>query len=153
MGVQLTVRYVDFFLAADRKADALAAVKGLLDHPELMGAADYVRGQRIPHFSWVDDRELREAESLREALLAWGWRTRTDEAGNVVSLRFEGEKLGDEDVLFGALAPFTREGSEIQAVADGEEMFRWHFTGGRVHQDASVPAWKPCPETGEEHKR
>ena len=144
MGVQLNIRRVDFFLPADKKADAVAAIKDLLNHPELMHGG--LRSK--PEFSWVDSEELVQAESIREALNAWGWMAKTDKAGNVVDLSFESDKLGDEDALFGALAPFVLEGSEIQALAD-DEPFRWHFVEGRCHQDREHPAFDNCPSGGD----
>ena len=117
MGVSLSVTRVEFRILAEHRKPAFLAIKAL--------GSDY---------RWVDTHDLDRARTLAAAIDAWGWRI-VDEyrdegepSGDVIGIEFEREKLGDEDELFSALAPFVVAGSFIEARADGE-LFRWVFDG------------------------
>lgn len=78
------------------------------------------------HFSWVDTNRALNAETLVEALKAWRWKPRIDE-GDIVGLEFSGEKLGDDFLLFQAIAPYVESGSFIEMRGEDGAMWKWSF--------------------------
>jgi hypothetical protein len=71
-----------------------------------------------------------KAETLEKALVEWRWQIYTDKASeNVTSISFEGEKLGDEQILFNALAPYVEPDSYIEVDGEDSNRWRWVFNG------------------------
>jgi hypothetical protein len=85
-----------------------------------------------PHFAYVDPRRLARATTFAGAMYAWRWLPSVDGEGNIVSLEFTGEKEGDEDILFEAIAPWVRDGSFVVAACEDGRVWRWLFQSGRV---------------------
>jgi len=89
--------------------------------------------QRIPagQHSYVRD-EWRDAGTLEELLFCWRWQADVDpESGDVVDLHFCGENVGEDEVMFGALAPFVRAGSYLEMDAEGDRWL-WSFDGAAL---------------------
>lgn len=122
MGYEMYQRDVRFRIPADRKAGALAAIKALR-------GKETCRDSYGGHFAWVDTSDFRDASTLEAMLDAWGWKVTADENGNLVHITFEREKAGDEDLLWGAIAPFVAAGSYITMQGEGGESWRWWFDG------------------------
>src|SRR5690606_21320852 len=61
------------------------------------------------------------------ALDAWRWVPEREATGDIVGLRFRGERLGDDRVLFEAIAPFVEPGSFIEMVGEDGAIWRWTF--------------------------
>jgi len=69
--------------------------------------------KKIPgeSYSWVND--FKNCDHIKDALLEWRWEPYFDENGNIWHLSFDGQKLGDDEALFHAIAPFVEAGSYI----------------------------------------
>jgi hypothetical protein len=129
MSSQLEQGRTRFCIKAADKLAALAAVNSLAAKTDKMRGSS---GNR--HFAWVTTNRFEQASTLEDALEAWRWGAETNEAGDVVKLEFTGEKLGNEDRLFAALAPFVVTGSYIEALVEGQP-FRWRFEDRVCHTD------------------
>ena len=92
--------------------------------------------------------DFQKARKLEDAMAAWRWEPETDESGDIVGLSHTGEKLGDDDVLFAALAPFVETGSYIEATGNGDA-FRWRFTEGTCHVDSGRLVYVGDPPEGQ----
>jgi len=139
MGIHLEQGSTKFCIKVGDKAAALAAVKALADRTEAMGG----KSGGVRHFSWVATEDFVQAATLEDALDAWGWEAViTEEAGDIDGLRHMGGKLGDEDTLFAALAPFVVSGSYIEARAEGDP-FRWRFEQGQCFTDDGEVVYDP----------
>jgi hypothetical protein len=77
-----------------------------------------------------------ESDAGLEALTGQG-------EGDIIGLEFDGEKIGDEETLFEAIAPAVEKGSYIQASGDDGEIWRWVFDGETC--TAVSPTWPPLP--------
>ncbi len=87
------------------------------------------------HFMWINDSsEFLNARSLEDALGVWRWDAVVDEEGGIEELSFQGENLGDEDLLFSALAPYIAEGSSIVVAGEDGIVWRWYFSNERVRR-------------------
>jgi hypothetical protein len=130
MGYYIQQRDTDFTIKAENCAAALAAVKAL--------PGDY---------SWVDGAEVARADTLLKAVEAWNWDLIQDDDGSIGGVQFEASKAGDEEVLFGALAPFVEDGSYIEMQGEEGEIWRYTFRGGVLHEEVgqvtfTTPLWE-----------
>lgn len=113
MGYCMSQRDCKFYVVNEKAA--LAAIKGLAGK-ETMGPG---------HFSWVDTREFMMADTLEEAMSAWRWETES----YWKYILFDGEKLGDDLLLFDAIAPYVEAGSYIEMQGEDGAIWRWIFDG------------------------
>lgn len=81
-------------------------------------------------FAFVDQDAAERATSLEIMLAAWRWIPDIDASGNITSLEFVGEKLGDDELLFDTLSPFIKSGSFLDIVGEDCKTWRWLFRDG-----------------------
>lgn len=115
MGYWVYLEEAQVAIPRERKASAFAALKRLT-------------GQ----FTWVDNKQYVEAETFEEALQALRWRPVQDREGNVFTLEFNGQKLGDDYAVFEALAPFVQAGSTVSIRGEDDQRWTWGFDGRHV---------------------
>jgi len=90
------------------------------------------------HFSWVS-HDFHELQSFKELMEEWGWSVQFEDDGSAYEIEFEREKLGDEVILFGAIAPFVEPGGWIEMQGEDGERWRWFFDGQTVvEQNAKI---------------
>lgn len=116
-----------FRILAEKKEYALKAIK------ELKGKGT-IQGRAGRHFSWVEDSKFVDVQYLEEALKAWRWYPKNDTDGNIIGISFEGEKAGDDKILFDAIAPFVEDESYIQMRGEEEDIWRWEFDNGKCKE-------------------
>ena len=153
MGYYMSQVDSKFRIKAENKAAALAAIKALSD-PAIMakkagggswGAGGYIK----KWYSWVDTDEFANAASLEDALDAWGWEAEDAvlsgwDGVDIVDIRHAGEKLGDDLVLFDAIAPFVESGSYIHMCGEDGTNWRWYFDGKTcVEQPGGIVFYDP----------
>ena len=130
MGYDVKQRDTKFFLPADKKVEALAAIKAL--HEGTRHKGWYA-------FAWVDTRVVMKATSLEDALREWGYDSTVRVGGDITDLQFARQSAGDEECLFGALAPFVQAGSYMIFTGADGETWRWWFDGRtRRRQEGTV---------------
>ena len=122
MGYCMDMTESHFYIHFDKKAAALAAIKSLK-------GKETIRDSSGAHFSWVDPKVVEQARTLEEALAEWSYEATVDEAGSITDLDFTGEKSGDEDHLFKAIAPFVRGTSYLSFRGEDGAHWRWYFNG------------------------
>jgi hypothetical protein len=128
MGYCMTQQDSKFIIKIGNHKEALAAIKALAGK-ETCG----------DHFSWVDTSDFKKARNLAEALDAWRWKVEVGEDYNIVGISFEGQKLGDDETLFRAIAPFVEPGSFIEMQGEDGCLWRWLFEeDGFRQQDARI---------------
>jgi hypothetical protein len=132
MGYCMQQRDSVFFIAKKDVPKALKAIKSLVGKERIADSSG-------PHFSWVDTTGFTEAKTLSDALNAWRWSVEEDADGNVVAIQFEGQKLGDDGLLFKAISPFVKKGSYIEMSGDESAIWRWVFDGRKcAEKDGKV---------------
>lgn len=125
--------YSEFFIAADKVSAAVEAIQDLHGHETLKDGSGR-------HFSWVD-ADFYVFDDPTEILRCWRWEVELDGAGNIVRLDFEGQSLGDDDKLFGAIAPFVKAGSYIEMIGEDGERWRWLFDGATMVEKNATVSW------------
>ena len=98
-----------------------------MDADNIPAAMQAIKSLRL-NFSWVPD-DLQSINDFSEMMGSWMWDIELDGEGNVIEIQFEGESLGDEDALFGAIATFVKAGSYIDMAGEDGERWRWAFDG------------------------
>lgn len=127
MGYCMTQADSSFHIKREKQDAALKAIKALAENPPKWG------------YSWVDEKYVR-ANDLQTALDDWRWETELDdETGDIVGINFGGEKLGDDSVLWKAIAPFVEKDSFIQMAGEDGAVWRWVFNGSSVEE--VEPKW------------
>lgn len=90
-----------------------------------------------PHrFRWINNNsEIRNAGSFKETMRRLGWNIRFDiSTGDVDYIMFEGEKAGEEEKFFGAIAPYVENESYIEMHGEDGGIWRWFFKNGKVEE-------------------
>ena len=90
-------------------------------------------------FSWVNDSEFENATTCEEIVNAFGFGTTSNEGS--FNIEEYNNKTGQEDVLLAVLAPFVKEGSEMEW--SGEEGERWLYVvrGGKLASCGETRQW------------
>lgn len=135
MGYCIDVTDSCFEISKEQHEKALAAIKALAGNETITDGSG-------PHFSWVLTQEFVKAKSLSEALKAWRWQGSIDEEGHLYAISFSGEKLGDDEMLFRALAPFVKDGSYIEFRGEDNAMWRYVFENGKMEEKFATVTWE-----------
>ena len=134
MGYCMSQEDAEFQIARSNHEPALKKLK------ELMKRTDLMRG-RVTAFAWVETDEVLSAPTLADAMQAFRWEAEHDAAGNIMSISFVGEKLGDDEHFFGAIAEFVNDGSFIEMRGEDGARWRWIFSGGKVVEKHATVSW------------
>lgn len=91
-------------------------------------------------YSWVRDSYL-DSNDVVDIFRCWRWDIDLDKHGNIEGIHFHGEKLGDDEVFFKAIAPFVKEGSFIEMCGEDHAMWRWKFSDGKLKEIYPEVIW------------
>ena len=142
MGYYMDQMESDFKIKKENFSAALVAIKALAEQLEEKASGGSFGPNRIERwFSWVVTSEFVDAKTLVDAIKAWRWQAQLNSDGDISALYFEGEKLGDDEVLFDALAPFVEDGSYIQMSGEEDAMWRWVFKNGVMLESYPTISW------------
>jgi hypothetical protein len=129
-----------FRIKKENKDKALKAIYALAKDAPKMGGGSWGPRGTTRHFSWVVTNDFALAKTLEVALRAWRWDAEVDDAtGDIHSLEFTGEKLGDDSALWDAVAPFVEHGSYLQMAGEDGMEWRWVFNNGKMKE--VHPVW------------
>jgi hypothetical protein len=136
----------NFRIKAENCNKALKAIQRLACEADQMSGGVFAAGKQTSrHFSWVHTCNFEKAPTLDDAMGGWRWPVErdipNDQDSDVVGIQFYGEKLGDDAVLFHAIAPFVEEGSWIEMRGEDSAMWRWVFRDGRLHEISPEIIW------------
>jgi hypothetical protein len=135
-------------------ADKMAAYKAVerLDQTGKKGGGSYAGGmQTQAWFSWVDADFMARSETLEDIFDHWRYPVGNDNDGNIVEIEFTGEKIGDENQLFAAIAPFVEHGSYLEYQGEDGAMWRYVFEGGQFREVSATVVWD-APEPKHENR-
>ena len=130
MGYCMYMEGMEFFIAIEDAKKAFPIVKEALLE---------ARQEKGSHFSWVNDADIRNAKCLSDIMDAFCWEPSFDADMNIDCICFNGEKLGCDDVLFDAIAPYVKEDSYIEMHGECGSIWRWVFKEGKcVNKEANI---------------
>ena len=123
MGYYITLRDMDFGIKKENFDAALKAIKKLKPH------------------GWVDP-SYKDAETLVEAMTCWRWEPALNDDGDIHYLYFEGEKLGDDERFFEAIAPYVIDGCYLEISGEELALWRWVFKDGKMKEVNAKIIWE-----------
>ena len=153
MGYNIELTASQFRIPAARTAGALAAVLALFSPDDITlatggttvcGANGTVTDRWFAFVNPVLMERAAERRNLAFALDAFRFVPTQTAAGDIVSVRFRGERAGDERFLFAALGPYVEPGSFIEMTGEDGAVWRWTFEGEACTLHVLVPSeWGP----------
>lgn len=132
MGYYITQQDQDFCIKKKNRSAALAAIKTLSDRRS---------------YSWVHRNDVRKSSTFEMAMHAWRWEVHLNKQGDATSIYFEGQKHGDDAILFAAIAPYVESGSYIEMRGEDGEMWRWVFEDKLFAEREAAIDWTPQQKT------
>lgn len=123
----------NFTIPKSQEGDALAAIHVLADQSWEHGTGGVWDGGRQTQswYAFTDRVGMANAKTLDEAMVAWRWSLERGMDGSITGVIFTGEKKGDDQMLWDAIAPYVTEGSYIEMMGEDDARWRWTFKGGR----------------------
>jgi hypothetical protein len=127
-----------FFIPKEYHGMALQAIKDFMLKTYTADSGDQV----IRSFYRVSTDDVVSSDTLFDALNAWRWDAYTEENGDIIDLSFDGEKLGEDELLFHVISPYVKEGSFIVMHGDDNYTWRWYFNGKTCKEQAGRIIWE-----------
>lgn len=131
MGYHVSIDLYDLVIPQEHEHACLAAINALM----------------TTWYSWIDQPPTPDGyASLVEACVAWRYEAFTTESGDTEIGAFMGDKWGDDEVLYRAIAPFvTTTGDPTITIEGGDgESWRYRFSGGGILEERGVIQWVPA---------
>lgn len=119
---------------------ALEALKSVFVE-ENMTCHDWYGNKSHPHFSWVSTEDVLKSTTLKDALNRIRWKPYHNNNGDINAIVFQGEKIGDEDVFFNAIAPYVVDESYIEMMGEDDYQWRWVFHDGICEEKTPKIIW------------
>lgn len=142
MGYHMSLMEDSFFIPHELFCYCMAALRDIAKRPELMSGSSWKAGDVVSkHFSWVDMTYVNR-KTLGEMIKCWRWEAQYDDEGNINGIYFSGEKYGDDEQLFRALAPHVKSGSYIQMQGEDGAIWRWAFKDGEVREKQATVSFE-----------
>lgn len=118
MGYHIYQNNSEFFISADKIPEVVKAIHKI--------------GEDEVHYSWVDSTFVK-TQDIVQIFKCWRWIIYQDkETQDIVDINFDGEKYGDEEVLFKTIAPFVKDNSFIEMTGEDDARWRWVFSKGKL---------------------
>lgn len=134
MGYYIEMTDSNFIIKKSNFEKALKNLKGVFI-PKNMTCHDYVNGKKYPHFMWVNTRTVLDSTTLEEAMTGIRYIPIYNVNGDICNVEFTGEKYGDENIFFSAIAPCVKDGSYLLFEGEDGSKWTWNFNNGKVTQD------------------
>lgn len=87
------------------------------------------------HYSWINTEDVLNATTFEEAMSEARWDAEINPLnGDIIDIYFNGEKLGDEEIILSAIAPYVENGSYIIIQGEEYERWKWKFVDGKLEE-------------------
>ena len=150
----------DVLIPGDRVEEAIKAIRQLMLSVSENGSGGQFGGgvKTESWYSWVGTAEVLRAlanNDLVKALEEWRYEAEAGEKADLEKLAtpdrsvfgdvrvnyFSGEKLGDDEKLWKALAPFVKSGSTIEWHGEDDAHWRYLFENGELTAQHGMVVW------------
>ena len=109
------------------------------------GGSSFIGGEiRYRYFSWVSTNTVKDClknNDLVGALREWRYIFNESDSGDLCFEYFDGEKLGDDEVLWEALAPAIDKGGELEYRGEDDARWRYLFDGTGMTEQVGQTIW------------
>jgi hypothetical protein len=135
MGYCMDQSDTDILIPKEFHSLMLQKIKSIMTDTEAMQGGSW--GGDAPNqkwYSWVPTEKVLEAKTVEDALKAWRWEASLNAGGDINHLSFRGEKLGQDNILFEAIAPYVKWGSYISMRGEDGALWRWFFDDQKLFE-------------------
>lgn len=102
---------------------------------------EFIAKNSDENYRWIDNDVLKDAKTLPDFIAEWGWDVNFNADGDIDSIHFDSEKLGEEDKIFEILAPFVENKSYIEMGGEDGYIWRWVFKNGKFDEISPRMDW------------
>lgn len=89
-----------------------------------------------------------EMSSVRDIFKEFDFEVDKDEKGNLDDIVFTGDRAGNEDELFEAIAPFVEAGSSVSFYGEDNSIWQYCFDGKQCRNESPLLIWpEMSPQT------
>jgi len=142
MGYYIYLEDANFHIKKENFEPALQALKNLMaKESELGHGGTYYNGVHTRHFSWIDSTSVLKAETLEAAMEECCWTVWLNKNGDIDGIEFINEKIGDDEYILQAIAPFVEKGSYLNMKGEDGAMWRWEFDGQALIEKQAQITW------------
>lgn len=92
-------------------------------------------------FSWLPADYHRRFNGFVELMKDYGLEPYLNDGGDIIGFSYQ-NKIGNEDILFSAIAPFIRNNSYIEWHGEDNIQWRWVFVDGKMYVANPKVTWK-----------
>jgi hypothetical protein len=127
------------------KVEACLAAINALHSGDMKGASggSYMGGKQISKcYSWVSNPGPEGFKTLEDAFQSWRYDAHEDPNGNVHVDYFSGEKWGDDEILYAAIAPFVEDDASIEIRGEDGHQWRYLFEAGKYSEQTARVSWE-----------
>jgi len=142
MGYCMDQTEAKFSIKRENHIPALNALKVLMTKDSLKGGGSSGPSGRTRHFSFCNGADVDGWANLAQAMEEMRWEPKLDSEYNIVGIEFCGEKMGDDNHIFKAIAEFVEDGSFIQMRGEDGDQWRWKFSGGKCEEEHANVSWE-----------
>ena len=147
MGYCISMEISKLTIAKENVSKALKAINALHKDQATMkkngaGGGSWRAGKETVHYSWVDQPPEGGFNDLVSAFDAWRYHAAVNDDGSVEVMHFNGEKLGNCDVLWKALQKLVPPKAEIRCRGEDGAQWRWIFQDGKFKEQDGEVIWR-----------
>ena len=135
MGYSIFILETNFCVTKENTDLVLAALKRLCQSQRIVSLNNETFAAANQDLAFVKNESVVNASDIYDALSEVRWSPHLDDEGNIENLEFTGEKLGDEQLLFDAIAEYVEDNSYVVVAGDDGKVWRWRFEDGKCHYE------------------
>ena len=147
MGYCVTINLVEvLFLTKEDQDNALRAINALHEPEQLR---EFARGGEYPRtaksvysYAWVNNPPEGGFATLKKALREWRYDAEDFGSGSIKVTEFTGEKMGQDEVLWNAVAPFVMEHAFIEFAGEDGMLWGYFFENGKLIEKEGYVAYR-----------
>jgi hypothetical protein len=136
MGYYIRIRNSKFSIPTENLPKFWEIVNHVMSDEQIAkhgNGGSYSQGQKSKHwYSWVDTESTRKAirdQDLDKFFECWGY----EFDGDGLYIITGESKIGDEEILFSAIAPVVEDNSFMEVVGEDDERWRWSWANGKFY--------------------
>jgi hypothetical protein len=114
--------------------------KFFLDKANIHGGG--YSGDNGVEYSWVDNKDIRESQTLGELIEAFRYKPNYKDNGSIDGISFNGSKLGDDRFFFSIIAPYVEKGSFLSYQGDDGCLWKWVFNDKKMEEKTGRITYK-----------
>jgi hypothetical protein len=147
MGYCVEIELHDVIILKAKKEAALKGLNAMWDQSgkpaHNCSGGSYASGGKVDSwYGWTENPPTGGFPTLEKLFDAWRYQGTEDKEGNFVIDSFNGEKWGDDDILYKAMAPYIKSGAKIFCTGEDHERWMYLFKKGTMTSKTAKVVWE-----------